>query len=315
MSEVHNTADEVLAGLTPEERAALAEPDDENPNATQGELEDAAKAAAASTSKDDDEDDDQQPAAPEGGQDSGADPAADVDAAAAAAADPAAPADAQQPVAADEPRPAPSAPVLVVEAPADAEAKLAAIGTQKADLRKHYDDGDLTFDEYEAQKDELVKQERTIERQVERAQLATEMELQRRQNEWVAYANNFAEKNGYTANPRLYRALDMEVRDVAKAEPNLTDAQVLSKAHANLVEAGIAKTPAKKDPAPAPAAKKGAPKPDLPPDISRLPAAAANNPGEGRFASLDRLMDTNPGAYEAALAKLSDADREAYLAE
>ena len=80
-----NDDDLILAGLTPEERAALAEPDDEDKTVTQGELEDQAKANAGTTTTtttegdDDDEDDEGAPA--------GAAAAAGDDGAAAAPAD------------------------------------------------------------------------------------------------------------------------------------------------------------------------------------------------------------------------------------
>ena len=88
----------------------------------------------------------------------------------------------------------------------------------------------------------------------------------------------------------------------------MNGAQILAKSHANLIEAGMIKAPGK------PAAGK-APKPNLPPNLARVPASESNDTSGGRFASLDRLAATDPMAYEDKLMALSDADRRAYLAE
>lgn len=242
-------------------------------------------------------------------------------AAAAVAADPAAATPTEAPTAAPTAAPqaaapaAAPAPVLVAEAPADADAKLGDIAKQKDELVTKFDDGDITSKEYQSQLDALNKQERDIERQVDKAQIAAEMQEQQRKNEWIAEANRFAEENGYSTSPRLYKMLDMEVRDVATSEEGktMTGTQILAKAHANLVADGIAKA----KPAPAATAPTATaapvPKPALPPNLAKIPAAAATEAGEGRFVALDRLQTSNPLAYEEAIAKLSPAELDAYM--
>ena len=94
-----------------------------------------------------------------------------------------------------------------------------------------------------------------------------------------------------------------------QANAALTGAQQLEKAYQTWVtELGIqveqpAQSGAKPDPR----------KPKVVPNIGSLPAAQANDTDDGKFAYLDRLADSDPLKYEATLAKLSDADREAYL--
>lgn len=277
---------EIDDGLTDEERAALEEDLDEG---------------------DDDE------ASIDDGADSDADAGDDADAGetVAAAAD-----DTVQAAAdAAEPAAATSSPILVVDAPADADAKLKDIATAKDALISQFDDGDITAKEYQQQLDALAKQEREIERAVERSALAAEMEQQRLKNEWAATVNAFIEINDVynpTTNPRMYRALDQEVRDVAGSPEAkaMTGAQILAKAHENLAQAfGFE---AKKDP---PAAKvRRVPKPDLPPSLGKVPAAETPDVTSGKYGALDRLASTNPLAYEEALMKLSDRERDEYLA-
>ena len=277
---------EIDDGLTDEERAALEEDIDEGDE--------------DETSIDD-------------GADSDADAGDDADAGetVAAAAD-----DTVQAAAdAAEPAAATSSPILVVDAPADADAKLKDIATAKDALISQFDDGDITAKEYQQQLDALAKQEREIERAVERSALAAEMEQQRLKNEWAATVNAFIEINDVynpTTNPRMYRALDQEVRDVAGSPEakTMTGAQILAKAHENLAQAfGFE---AKKE---APAGKvRRVPKPGLPPSLDKVPAAEMLDVTSGKYGALDRLASTNPLAYEEALMKMSDRERDEYLA-
>lgn len=277
---------EIDDGLTDEERAALEEDIDEGDE--------------DETSIDD-------------GADSDADAGDDADAGETVAA--AADDTVQAAAAAAEPAAATSAPILVVDAPADADAKLKDIATAKDALISQFDDGDITAKEYQQQLDALAKQEREIERAVERSALAAEMEQQRLKNEWAATVNAFIEINDVynpTTNPRMYRALDQEVRDVAGSTEakTMTGAQILAKAHENLAqEFGFE---AKKE---APAGKvRRVPKPDLPPSLDKVPAAETLDVTSGKYGALDRLASTNPLAYEEALMKMSDRERDEYLA-
>lgn len=182
-------------------------------------------------------------------------------------------------------------------------------------MLEKFDDGELTAKEMRAELERLNKAERQLEFQVHEAQLAAKMEEQSRMNAWVAQANAFAKEHGYADNQRKYFMLDQEVRAIA-ATPDgakLSGAQILEQAHKNLVEAGIA-TPKAAPAAAKPAAKGKAPAPDLPPNLARVPAADVDDAAGGQWADLDRLATTNPIAYEAKLAAMSDADRDRYLA-
>lgn len=277
---------EIDDGLTDEERAALEEDIDEGDE--------------DETSIDD-------------GADSDADAGDDADAGetVAAAAD-----DTVQAAAdAAEPAAATSAPILVVDAPADADAKLKDIATAKDALISQFDDGDITAKEYQQQLDALAKQEREIERAVERSALAAEMEQQRLKNEWAATVNAFIAQNDRydpTSNPRMHNILHHEVIAVAGTEEakTMTGLQILQKAHENLAQAfGFE---AKKE---APAGKvRRVPKPDLPPSLDKVPAAETLDVTSGKYGALDRLASTNPLAYEEALMKMSDRERDEYLA-
>ena len=270
-------------GLTVEERAALAEDDGgaavtdegaDNGEGTKG-AEDTPEVAAA------------------------AEPAA-----ADAAAEP-------EPAAAEnQPQPAP---ILIAPVPENADARLSEIATAKEDLLTKFDDGDVTAKEFQQQLDALTKQERQIERQQDRAELASQMEQQRLQNEWTQTCNTFVEKNAaYKDNPRLYKALDAEVRELA-AKPETaawSGQRFLDEAHKNLKAAfGFQDG----TPAPAPKVDAKTPRRELPPNLAKVPAADVEDTNGGRFAVLDRMAATDPSGYESALGRLSESERDAYL--
>lgn len=288
---------EIDDGLTDEERAALAEDDGGNADdTTNTDAEDSAGG-----------DDGQGTEGAEdpgktGSDDTGADPAADP-APNAKADDTAAGATESQPQ---------SSPLFVAQVPENVDAKLAEITTQKGALLDQFDNGDITAKEYQLQLDALSKQERQIERLIDRAETAAEMEKQRLQNDWNATCNAFVASNPiYKSNERLYKALDAEVRDLAtKPETASWSGQkFLDEAHKNLKAAfGF------QDGTPAPDPKRKAPpQRELPPNLAKVPAADVEDTNGGRFAVLDRLANTDPVAYEETLNKMSAAERDAYL--
>lgn len=283
---------EIDDGLTEEERAALAEDDTDDTTAQAEEGADDGKTVEDVEAK------------AGAGTDAAADPAATAAAdAGATAAEPAA-ADADQPK---------SQPVLIAPLPADAEARLTEIATQKADLLAKFDDGDVTAKEFQQQLDALAKQERQIERQQDRAEIAASMDQQRLTNEWLATCNSFVERNAiYKDNPRLYKALDAEVRDLA-AKPetaNWSGQKFLDEAHKALKQAFNLP-----DAAAASADKPGVkPRRELPPNLAKVPAADVEDTSGNRYAAMDRLMNSDPLAYEEAVAKMSPSERDAYMA-
>jgi hypothetical protein len=295
---------ELLKDLTDEEREALTledGDDDANADANQG----ADEADAQADAQDGDD-----------GAAADADAApVDADAADAADADPAPAADIAAPAAAEQPKePAPSAPLLVIEAPADAAERLAAIAALKEEIAQKFDDGEITAKEFQKQLDAQNKAERDIEMKLHAVEMAQTMESQRQQREWAMDCDRFVAAHAEYADPksREYALLNEAVMTIARMPVNqgLSNTAALEKAHRIVqAELGVA-TPA------APAAGKQAPakipRQPAPPNIGNLPQAAIPDASAGEFAHLDRLMK-NPDAYEDALAKLSAAQRDRYL--
>lgn len=280
--------EEELAGLTDEERAMLEDEEDEGTDgAGEGDGEDQ-----------------------EGGEDDGAEGAGD----AGAEADPAG--NGGEGTEAEDEQvevPAAHAPILVAEAPEQAQERLQAISSEKADLRKKYDEGELTFDEYESKVETLDEERLEIRLALKEAETAAKIEQQRQINEREAQINGFLSEHNIKRDfaDLRFAALDTAVKVVASKEENadLGVREILQKAMDLCIEQGVIAAKAK--PEAAPTAKPRKPI-AAPPTLAHVPAADMTGTDEGnRFAYLDRL---DPVAREAAVSKLSPADLDAYLA-
>ncbi|AFN39117.1 hypothetical protein G167_gp37 [Burkholderia phage BcepMigl] len=320
-------SDEDLAGLTDEERAALLDDDgggegggsgdDNDDDANKGGGDDGAKSGTTDDANKGG-DDGKKPA-----DDAAAAGKTDDAAAAAAASD-----DAGGKKGADDAAPAAKptiVPLLVAEAPADAEAKLKEIGEKKVTLVEQFDNGDITAKEYQTQLDALNKDERSLERAIDKAQTATEMRQQQEMNAWLGEVNEFTSKvhPEYGQSRARWMALDTFVKEIGSdpANANLTGPAILAKAHEMVVadlgeatpkaDAGKKDDGKKDDKAGKPL--KGA-KIEPPPTLGKVPASDNADIDSGRWTALDRLQETDPEAHEEKLMKMSAADRDAYLA-
>lgn len=293
------TDDEILAGLTDEERAAMEE-DDGSGDAGE-ELSDEER--EAQEAEDGEEADGEEADADQEAGD--ADANADADGADDAAGDES---DADQ-------SPAVSAPIYVAEAPADAEARLAQIAADKGALVEQFDDGELTAKEYQEKLDALGKEERKIERQIDKAEIAAEMEVQRITQERDREINTFLADVGVKRDMEdpAFKAIDQAVRIVASLPDNVDKSvrEIMQEAYDLCVfkKQIVPKEAAR--PAARPAATPTRKPIVAPPNLARVPAAEMTDTTEGnRFAHLDRL---DPVAREEALSKMSEADQNAYL--
>lgn len=282
-------SEEELAGLTDDERAALLEDDEQ-----EGDEEEGADDGAGHDEGDDDGDAGE-------GDESGDDGAGDSDAV-------------DQP---EQSRVQQQAPILVADAPEKAQERLQEITEAKKDLRKQYDDGEITFEDYESKVEALDDERLELKLAINTAETAARIAEQQAINAREAEVNNFLSEVGIPRDPKNLRfaTLDVAVRIVANDEANyeLSAREILEKAYGLCVEQGTLPARAsekQQDKAPA----KPAPKPrqPVPPTLARVPAAAATDTSDGsRFAYIDRITD--PDKREAAFAKLSPADQEAYL--
>lgn len=316
--------EEELAELTEEEREAILAEDDGDDDDAGADTTDADEAAAAAADDpaadkggEDDDPDADPDADPDDDKKKGAkedDPAGDDDPNAGGDDDP----DADQAAAQQRPD---SAPPLVADIPEDYDDQVKAVTDAKQKLIDDFDEGEITAREYHQQLEEQNRKERELERIKDRAEMASQMAEQQQVNDWKRTVSSFlndhpqykppADEND--SNP-LYYALDAEVRRIGGADPDMPPEDVLAEAHKRILKATgqqEADPAADKDPAP----RKPAPrKPvDAPPNLGKVPAADVDDIQGGKYAKLDRLAETDPLAYEDALAQLPEAEQEHYL--
>ena len=203
-------------------------------------------------------------------------------------------------------------PLFKAELPADIEAKRTALDTQEDDLVKKFDEGDITFAEYNKELRSLNRERADLDRAELKAELAQEAQQSQVEQTWQTTANTFvAEHPLISKNETMWSSFDAIVRRVTAEtmqkgeQPSRRD---LEKAYKQWTEdLGIADAGTQK---PQPKQKK---QNVVPPNLSKVPAATANDTDDGKFAHLDRLAESDPLAFEAALAKMSDAQRDEYM--
>lgn len=203
-------------------------------------------------------------------------------------------------------------PLFKAELPADIEAKRTALDTQEDDLVKKFDEGDITFAEYNKELRSLNRERADLDRAELKAELAKEAQQSQVEQTWQTTANTFvAEHPLISKNETTWSSFDAIVRRVTAdtmqkgEQPGRRD---LEKAYKQWTEdLGISDAGTQK---PQPKQKK---QNVVPPNLGKVPAATANDTDDGKFAHLDRLAESDPLAFEAALAKMSDAQRDEYM--
>lgn len=203
-------------------------------------------------------------------------------------------------------------PLFKAELPADIEAKRTALDTQEDDLVKKFDEGDITFAEYNKELRSLNRERADLDRAELKAELAQEAQQSQVEQTWQTTANTFvAEHPLISKNETTWSSFDAIVRRVTAEtmqkgeQPGRRD---LEKAYKQWTEdLGISDDGTQK---PQPKQKK---QNIVPPNLGKVPAATANDTDDGKFAHLDRLAESDPLAFEAALAKMSDAQRDEYM--
>lgn len=293
--------EEELALLTEEERAALAEPDEVEEEDDQVDAGEAAKAKAEAD-------------AAEAQAKADADKKAEEDAEAAKTtaeedADKKPDPEAEQQNAVVTPRPRG---VLNDALPEDYTQRVEANEQAMDELAQKYDDGDISFAEYNKGMRKLNGEALDLREVKIRAEISDSSTNNAVQQHWETSMGSFINEHPEAVSTDIRRhAFDQILREVtapvmqAGGMPGRAE---IDKAFARLAqEFGLdAKKPA--------AEQRQEKQPNkVPPVLGGLPAASATATEDGRWAQLDRLMDSDPIRYEAEIAKLSEADKDAYL--
>lgn len=208
-------------------------------------------------------------------------------------------------------------PLFHSQIPADIQAQRTAIDAKEDALDKQFDEGDITFSEHKKALRELNRERSALDRAELKAELSAEAQQAQIDNSWDAAQAAFfsAHPEIKTDNEAQMAALDHLVRQETKAvleKGGAIGVPELERAYKKFKEAFNIQDPAPKQEQQQQQKQTKAPKKEnvVPPNLGKLPAATANDTDDGKFAHLDRLEGT---AFEDALAKLSDAQRDEYL--
>lgn len=214
------------------------------------------------------------------------------------------------------------APVFVAEAPKDSDKHLTEIKTQKSTLADQFDEGDITAKEYQHKLDDLNRQEREIEREIDRARIASDMEEQRKSNSWNDAQSDFLSEHPEYNDATRGQMFNAVFRTVSQREEfhdlpvtRANSLKLLRAAHeAYVVATGGKPAPAKEDKDTTGNNTK-AKRTELPQTLSHVPASDVNDTNNGKWAALDSLREKDYEAYEEKLFGMSEKDREAYLVD
>lgn len=219
----------------------------------------------------------------------------------------------------------PPKPLFRAEVPADITEKYTAIDTKEEELIAKFDEGDMTTREYNAElrklneeRNDLKWLERKAELSKETLQQQQESLKQEQDQAWYATARAFADENPVLEqSEENWNSFDQVVRTVTAVR--IAAGQPFGRAELERAykiwadERGIeAKAPAAKEPAAKAPAAKNEQKKELPPTLAKVPAASNEDTDDGKFAALERLMETDPQKYQDAIAKMSSTEYDAY---
>lgn len=214
----------------------------------------------------------------------------------------------------DEKLTPPPVPLFKADVPADIAAKRTALDEESNALGDKFDEGEITFSEYRKQQKVIDEQLRALDRAELKSELAQEALQSQSQTTWEATANAFVSEHPLISkNETTWGSFDAVLRRVT-AETMTKGGQPgrreLEKAYKQWTEdLGFSDaSTAKKEPE-----QKKKKEIVVPPTIGKIPAAAQNDTDDGKFAHLDRLADSDPLAFEAALAKMTEAQRDEYM--
>jgi hypothetical protein len=298
--------DEQWNELTEEEQEGILSNDEDGEEEEQEEQIDEAAAQAKAKA---DADADAQAAADKKATDDAAAAQAEADAAAKAKAEPEP--EPEKPVVAPRPRG-----VLNDTLPEDYSQRVEANNTAQDELAQKYEDGDISFAEYNKGMRKLTEEAMDLREVKMRAEISEVSSTNSVQQHWDGLMGSFLTAHPEAiSTPVRHNAFDHILREITApvmAAGGMPGQAEIDKAYARLAEEfGIqAKQPDGDKGAQPPAAKK---ENKVPPTLGAVPAAAHTDVDDGKWAHLDRLAEQDPIKFEETLMKMSEAERNEYM--
>lgn len=218
----------------------------------------------------------------------------------------------------EEAKPSTTVPLIRGEKPADYDQQMAALDAREDALVEKFEDGDITTREYNAEIRKINDERGDLKWQSQKAELAAETSKAQADAQWYAAVDVFFQAHPeIQANQTRLDAFDSIVRKVTAetiAAGKMPGAADLAKAHKQWAEDLGIQVAAKEDkPENKGQQQQQQAKPrNVPPTLAKVPAADATDVENSKFASLDRLADSDPLKYQEAIDRMSPAERDAY---
>ena len=217
-----------------------------------------------------------------------------------------------------DPEPEPELPQQkIISPPKDDQlipSKLDTLNTKLTELKKQFDEGEVSIDEY-------IDQSRALDREIIKEEIREERAKEKAQDSWDASVNNFLSINKYIkGNDIIYDSFAYQVDKLLRLpEWNAkSDSDVLNEAKRRIdaafgVKPAPEKTESVSDKAKETIKKELSDRSKAPKTLQNAPLADANYTENSKFAYLDRLASKDGAKYEEELGKLSDEDLRKYL--
>lgn len=213
------------------------------------------------------------------------------------------------------------APRFKIDVPEDLGAQVDTLSEQQADLARRFKSGDVESDEFVAENMRISKEIARLESIKANAELAQTFNAQTEEQIWARTVDQFIRKVkreegiDYRAEGDVSGDFDRYVKMLA-GDPKNNDKDYtwfLSQAHkATKALHGVATKAAETpDPKKAAAERRKPPVASIPATLAQVPGGDGPGDVDGEFADLDSLEGLE---YETALARLTPAQRERYLA-
>lgn len=203
--------------------------------------------------------------------------------------------------------------VLNDKLPDDYSDRVATNTTAQDELAQKYEDGDISFAEYNKGMRKLNEEAMDLREIKMRAEIADTSTNNALQQSWDSTMSVFLSAHPEAiSTPVRQNAFDQILREVtapvmqAGGMPGQAE---IDKAYKRLSEefGFAANTTTTTEP------QKGKKEIKAPPTLGAVPAAAQTNVDDGKFAHLDKLAESDPEKFEAAMLKMTDAERDEYL--
>lgn len=203
--------------------------------------------------------------------------------------------------------------------PSDYDDQIKAIKDEDAALRQKFKDGEIDIDERDAGLAALSEKRESLVILRAKAEIAQEMTQQSAQRQWettvATFLSGAAKEEGgfdYRKDDGKRADLDQFLKILADKPENADKSMdwFLQEAHKRVKALhGVAPVPKRETVADA-VAKRKAPVSAVPKNLSQVPGSDGPGDVDGEFADIERLEGLE---YEAAIAKLTPAQREKFL--